>query len=66
MLAMDEGYEVSLFAWSAEQNARDTQMTTRVTGLKKKRLFAVYGFDLLQLFLFLDWYPGLIPLHVTS
>ena len=30
---------VSLFSWSVEQNARDTQMTTRVTeGARRERL----------------------------
>ena len=40
---------VSLFSWSVEQNARDTQMTTRVTkgaslteSEEKEILFAVY------------------------
>ena len=39
-------YEVSLFSWSVEQNARDTQMTTRVAegarGCKCKRFSLVY------------------------
>ena len=41
---------ISLFSWSVEQNARDTQMTTRVTeGARRERplppsLFASHGF----------------------
>ena len=35
---------VSLFSWSVEQNARDTQMTTRVTeGARRERLFFLLG-----------------------
>ena len=34
---------VSLFSWSVEQNARDTQMTTRVTGeARQKRAVSVF------------------------
>ena len=34
---------VSLFSWSVEQNARDTQMTTRVTeGARRERLPASF------------------------
>ena len=37
-------YEQSLFSWSVEQNARDTQMNTRVTeGARRERLFFLLG-----------------------
>ena len=36
--AVDRVRVVSLFSWSVEQNARDTQMTTRVTeGARRER-----------------------------
>ena len=38
---MDRLRAVSLFSWSVEQNARDTQMTTRVTeGARRRPCFS--------------------------
>ena len=57
---------LSFFLVRRAKRARHANDHARDWSEEKERLFAVYGFDLLQLFLFLYWYPGLIQLQVTS